>query len=145
LIVGHGVLDKLKHVPPRSLRKCSGTLVDSVLDTRSKIVTSEAAREKLGGRPAVWVSGCFDPLLAQHVRWLRGCAAPGQLLVVEVANPARPYLAQRARAELVAALSMVDYVVLANGDASSNSSEDPRVAADFIQHVLRRHREEAAG
>jgi hypothetical protein len=37
--------------------------------------------------------------------------------VVEVTNPAQPLLAQRARAELVAALSMVDYVVLGDGEA----------------------------
>ena len=90
------------------------------------------------GRPARWVSGHFDPLLAEHVRRLRECAKPGQLLVVEVASPEAPLLPQRARAELVAALSMVDYVVLGNGEPL-DGIVDAGVTTKFIEHVLRRH------
>ena len=95
----------------------------------------------LQDKPARWVSGYFDPLLAEHVRRLRDCAQPGQLLVVEIANPEAPLLPQRARAELVAALSMVDYVVLGNGEPS-NGIVDAGVKTKFIEHVLRRHRGE---
>ena len=91
-----------------------------------------------------WVSGYFDPLLAEHVRRLAHRTAPGQLLVVEIADPPTPLLPQRARAELVAALSMVDYVVLGNGQPAEEIL-DADVTAEFIEHVVRRHRAEEAG
>ncbi|MBZ5608117.1 MAG: hypothetical protein LAP38_07665 [Acidobacteriia bacterium] len=115
------------------------------MDTRSKILPIEEVRERLGNKPARWVSGQFDPLLAEHAKRLRECAAPGQLLVVEVTNPTRPLLAQRARAELVAALSMVDYVVLGNGEPSRGAGADSGITERFVEHVLRRHRQEQTG
>jgi bifunctional ADP-heptose synthase (sugar kinase/adenylyltransferase) len=108
------------------------------LDTRSKIVSYQTAQEMLRGRPARWVSGYFDPLLAEHVRRLRECGKAGEFLVVEVINPDQPLLAQRARAELVAALAMVDYVVLGNGEPASELV-DAGVTTQFIEHVLARH------
>ena len=115
------------------------------MDTRDKILSVEDVHQRLRSRSARWVSGHFDPLLAEHVRRLRDYTAPEQLLVVEVTNPAAPLLAQRARAELVAALSMVDYVVLANGEASHEGVSDSGIRERFIEHVLRRHRQEQAG
>ena len=77
---------------------------------------------------------------------MSGCsgryAAPDRRLVVEITNPPRPLLTQRARAELVAALGMVDYVVLKSGEAAS---QDADITERFIQHVLRRHRPEGTG
>jgi bifunctional ADP-heptose synthase (sugar kinase/adenylyltransferase) len=84
------------------------------------------------------VSGHFDPLLAEHVRRLEQARKPGQLLVVEVTNPAQPLLSQRARAELVAALSVVDYVVQGDGEPGT----DADITARFIEDVLERHRQE---
>lgn len=75
-------------------------------------------------------------MLAEHVQWLREQTVPGRLLIVEITNPERPLLTQRARAELVAALAMVDYVVLGNGKSGSG---DSGIAQKFIEHVLRRH------
>jgi bifunctional ADP-heptose synthase (sugar kinase/adenylyltransferase) len=112
------------------------------LDTRTKIISEEDARRRLEGQSAQWVAGHFDPLLAEHVRRLRQCVTPGRPLVVEITNPARPVLAQRARAELVAALEMVDYVVLKNGRAAS---EDADITERFVQNMLRRHRPEGTG
>ncbi len=99
-------------------------------------------RDRLRNKPARWISGHFDPLLAEHVRRLAQCAVPGQSLVVEVTDPVRPLLAQRARAELVAALSMVDYVVLANGESSTVTPADAGIRERFVEHVLLRHRRE---
>jgi bifunctional ADP-heptose synthase (sugar kinase/adenylyltransferase) len=113
------------------------------LDTRSKIISVQEARERLHDRPARWVSGHFDPLLAEHVRRLSRSAEAGQLLVVEVTDLAQPLLPQRARAELVAALAIVDYVVLGNGQLAAQGAGDADISERFIQHVLRRHREEA--
>jgi len=109
------------------------------LDTRSKIIPIEQARQRLRDQPACWVAGQFDPLLAEHVRRLRDHVAPGRLLIVEVTNPARPLLPQRARAELVAALSMVDFVVLGNG-AVNPAGIDASVTERFVDHVQKRHR-----
>jgi bifunctional ADP-heptose synthase (sugar kinase/adenylyltransferase) len=114
------------------------------LDTRSKIITSEDATRRVRGQPVQWVAGHFDPLLAEHVRRLRQYAAPGRRLVVEVTNPVRPLLPQEARAELVAALAMVDYVVLGNGQPSP-ASEDAGITKHFMERVLRRHRGEGTG
>jgi bifunctional ADP-heptose synthase (sugar kinase/adenylyltransferase) len=110
------------------------------LDTRSKIIPLHEIQERLQNHAARWISGHFDPLLAEHVGRLRQAHEPGSLLVVEVTNPVRPLLAQRARAELVAALSMVDYVVLGNGQPAA----DADVTERFIDHVLERHRQESS-
>jgi bifunctional ADP-heptose synthase (sugar kinase/adenylyltransferase) len=117
------------------------------LDTRSKIIPIHEIRERLQDRPARWISGHFDPLLAAHIGRLRRASQPGSLLVVEVTNPVRPLLSQRARAELVAALSIVDYVVLGDGrhtsEAAGKTAADADLSEHFIDHVLDRHREES--
>ena len=118
-------------------------LSQAVLDTRLKILTLEQARERLNGQSARWISGNFDPLLAEHVRRLAGEREPGEALVVEVTNPSRPLLAQRARAELVAALAMVDYVVLSNGETGAGTPADGDITERFIEHVLQRHAQES--
>jgi bifunctional ADP-heptose synthase (sugar kinase/adenylyltransferase) len=112
------------------------------LDTRTKILTAEEARQRLDQQPVCWVSGHFDPLLAEHVRRLKSFATGGKLLVVEVTNPLQPLLAQQARAELVAALAVVDHVVLSDRPPSNDSSADAAITEKFILHVLSRHRKE---
>jgi glycerol-3-phosphate cytidylyltransferase-like family protein len=106
------------------------------VDTRSKIIPIEEACQRTSNVRALWLAGHFDPLLAEHARRLRERAAPGQTLVVEITNPPNPLLPQRARAELVAALSVVDYVVLGNGA----HSDDASITERFIEHVRNRHR-----
>ncbi len=76
---------------------------------------------------------------------LRQHTAPDRRLVVEIANPPRPLLPARARAELVAALGMVDYVVLADGGKTSDAPADDGFTERFVQHVLHRHRPEGRG
>jgi hypothetical protein len=116
------------------------------LDTRSKIIPLHEI-PALQDRTARWISGHFDPLMAEHVGRLRRARDPGSLLVVEVTNPARPLLSQRARAELVAALGMVDYVVLSEVKPDAGLPAGPTIDADlsqrFIDHVLERHRAES--
>lgn len=109
------------------------------MDTRTKILPLHEIQERLQDRPACWVRGDFDPLLAEHVRRVAEARQPGRLLVVEVTNPAQPLLAQRARAELVAALSMVDYVVMANGDCAEAPAMDADITARFTDRVSERH------
>jgi rfaE bifunctional protein nucleotidyltransferase chain/domain len=84
------------------------------------------ARERAAGRPIAFANGCFDLLHVGHVRYLQGAAAEAECLVVALNDDDsvrrlkgnnRPVLCQDDRAELVAALRGVDYVVLF-GDAT---------------------------
>jgi bifunctional ADP-heptose synthase (sugar kinase/adenylyltransferase) len=87
------------------------------MDTRSKILSPAAAGQLAGQLPpnsVTVVTGYFDVLRAEHARDLREVRerAPAQPLLVVVLPLAGELLQQRARAELVAALHMVDYVVI---------------------------------
>jgi len=76
---------------------------------------------KRHGKRIVFANGCFDTLHVGHVRYLSGARQQGDFLVVGVNSdssvsrlkgPGRPILNEHARAELVAALRDVDFVVL---------------------------------
>lgn len=96
------------------------------MDTRTKILSREALRQRLAehrrqGERIVLTNGCFDILHVGHVRYLEGARREGDVLVVAVNSDAseraikddgRPVLPQQARAELVAALGAVNYVVI---------------------------------
>ena len=77
-------------------------------------------REREAGRTVAFANGCFDLLHVGHIRYLQGAAAEADRLIVavnddEVAGtkgPGRPILAAADRAELVASLRGVDYVVV---------------------------------
>ncbi len=93
---------------------------------QSKIVSRDRLRELLAGHKrrgdrVVFANGCFDTLHVGHVRYLEGARREGDVLVVAVnadssvcalKGPGRPILPESARADLVAALRAVDYVVL---------------------------------
>jgi cytidyltransferase-like protein len=73
------------------------------------------------GKKLVVTNGCFDVLHVGHVRYLEGASREADCLVVAVNDDGsvralkgagRPILAAADRAELVAALRAVDYVVL---------------------------------
>ena len=120
------------------------------MDTRSKILTRNAALEL--APPLTVVTGSFDLLCAGHAHDLveaRGFD-PYPLLAV-VLPGSRTLLDQRARAELVAALRMVDYVVIADdGDPEGLiaalqpaklvrlEAVGERRARQLIEHVRRR-------
>ena len=112
------------------------------MDTRKKIVGFEEALAIAQERPVRWVTGYFDPLLVDHARRVREFIDDGRLLIAVVTNPENPLLPQRARAELVAALTGVDYVVMKDGNSPSEEPEDAQITRDFIHYVLER---QAAG
>ena len=73
------------------------------------------------GRRIVFANGCFDILHVGHVRYLEDARRCGDVLVVGVNSDravaalkgeGRPILPEAGRAELVAALESVDYVVI---------------------------------
>ena len=97
-----------------------------MMDTRKKILSRDALKReieqrKVRGEKIVFANGCFDILHVGHARYLAGAKAEGDVLVVGVNSDAsergnkgegRPILPESARAELVAALGSVDYVVI---------------------------------
>ena len=82
------------------------------MDTRTKIVNLAEACARLAGSSPTMVTGYFDVLRAAHVRELNSIGA--RPLVAVVRPVAGALLSTRARAELVAALRMIDYVVTAD-------------------------------
>ena len=79
------------------------------------------AREKRAGRRVVFTNGCFDLLHPGHVRSLDRGRSLGDLLVVGINSdasvralkgPGRPVVSERERAEVLAALESVDFVVI---------------------------------
>ncbi|MFB3777298.1 MAG: hypothetical protein ACE141_06790 [Bryobacteraceae bacterium] len=126
------------------------------MDTRTKILDPAGALEVArrlrseAGRLKV-VVGHFDPVLAAHARRISGLSDGAAAMMVLLTDPGRPILAARARAELVAALASVDYVVLpgdtpveellaglAPAEAVNAEADDRRIAQDLIQHVQSR-------
>lgn len=96
------------------------------MNSRDKIVQLDALRgivgaARAGGRTIVLANGIFDLLHVGHVRYLEAAKREGEVLVVGINSdasarrlkgPGRPILNEQARAELVAALGAVDYVVI---------------------------------
>jgi D-glycero-beta-D-manno-heptose 1-phosphate adenylyltransferase len=79
------------------------------------------AAEKTYGKIVVFTNGCFDLLHRGHIHLLREAKALGNLLVVAINSdrsvkmikgPARPIVSETDRLELIAALEMVNYVLL---------------------------------
>ena len=94
--------------------------------TSQKIKTLEEmirsrADLKNSGKKLVFANGCFDILHIGHIRCLNQARALGDALVVavhsdrsvrQIKGPARPVIPEAERAELLAALSCVDFVVI---------------------------------
>jgi len=96
------------------------------LNTRGKIVTREQLRAQAeswrsAGERITLANGNFDLLHVGHVRYLRGAKALGGKLVVAINSDdsvralkgeGRPLMPENERAEIVAALTDVDAVVI---------------------------------
>ena len=79
------------------------------------------AARQAAGQTIVFTNGCFDILHAGHVDLLEEAAREGDILVVALNSddsvrglkgPERPVNPQQQRARVLAALAVVDYVVL---------------------------------
>ena len=94
---------------------------------------------RAAGRRLVFTNGCFDLLHVGHVRYLREARALGDALLVAVNSDrsvralkgaGRPVLSESERAELLAALSSVDFVTVFD-------EESPRaLIAELLPDVL---------
>ncbi len=80
----------------------------------------ESLIERMPGARVVFTNGCFDIIHVGHVRYLREAKKLGDVLVVGLntdesvsrIKPGRPINGEKERAEVLASLGMVDYVVL---------------------------------
>jgi rfaE bifunctional protein nucleotidyltransferase chain/domain len=91
-----------------------------------KRLTIEALRpvvEKLKqvGETIVFANGCFDLLHVGHIRYLEGARRLGDVLIVglnsddsvrQLKGLGRPLMPEGERAEILAAISFVDYIVI---------------------------------
>ena len=93
----------------------------------SKVMTRRSLLDRLSTHRAdhqriVFTNGCFDLMHVGHTRYLQAARDLGDVLVVGVNTdasvrslnkaPGRPIVPEAQRAEVLAALSCVDYVVL---------------------------------
>lgn len=88
--------------------------------TRDALV-ARVAQDRQAGRTIAFANGGFDLLHVGHVRYLEAARREADRLIVAVNDdrsiqglkgPSRPVLSEADRAELVAALRAVDYVVI---------------------------------
>ena len=93
---------------------------------RNKVVSRDelaecVRQERAAGRSIAFANGCFDILHVGHIRYLESAAREADVLVValndddsvrQLKGNGRPILPASDRAELVAALRCVDYVVI---------------------------------
>jgi D-glycero-beta-D-manno-heptose 1-phosphate adenylyltransferase len=107
--------------------------------SRRGIIAALTARRTEGQR-VVFTNGCFDLMHVGHTRYLQAARALGDLLVVGVNTDRsvqtlnkgldRPIVPEQRRAEVLAALASVDYVVLFD-------EPDPgRLIAEILPDVL---------
>jgi rfaE bifunctional protein nucleotidyltransferase chain/domain len=106
---------------------------------RKKIVDRSKIREiisdiKSSGKKVVFTNGCFDLIHAGHVRYLAEAKGLGDVLVIGLNSdasvssikPGRPLTPEDQRAEVLAALESVDYVVLFGEDTPYKLIKDVR-------------------
>jgi rfaE bifunctional protein nucleotidyltransferase chain/domain len=133
-------------------------------DPKSKIMTkaamaAERARLKTGGQTVVFTNGCFDILHRGHVAYLNFARRQGDALVVGMNSDTsvrrskgerRPVNCEEDRAEILAALECVDYVLIFDEDEPGSLIEEllPDVLVkgeDWVHYVSGREAVEAAG
>ncbi|MCP4312731.1 MAG: D-glycero-beta-D-manno-heptose 1-phosphate adenylyltransferase [Bacteroidetes bacterium] len=99
-----------------------------------KLITPEKAAELFspdfrGENRIVFTNGCFDVLHRGHVYYLAKAREMGDLLVIglnsdtsvsKLKGKGRPVNGQKARAEVLGALGMVDYIILFEEDTPLN-------------------------
>ena len=94
-------------------------LGEKVVDRQTLARDLAACRQ--AGRRIAFTNGCFDIVHAGHVQYLQEARAQGDVLVVglnsdasvrQLKGPNRPINPQGARAEVLAGLTVVDFVVL---------------------------------
>jgi rfaE bifunctional protein nucleotidyltransferase chain/domain len=100
-------------------------MTEKVLDLEA--ARAIAAATRAAGRRLVLANGCFDLLHVGHVRYLAAARALGDVLIVglnadasvrRLKGPGRPLVPAAERAEMLAALTAVDHVVVFDDDTA---------------------------
>ena len=107
------------------------SLSNAHIKTFEEIITlSEELKTK--GKEIVFTNGCFDLLHAGHVSYLEEAKCYGDILIIglnsdrsvsKLKGPNRPINTEQDRAYIVAALEVVDYVVIFDEDTPYNLIE----------------------
>jgi rfaE bifunctional protein nucleotidyltransferase chain/domain len=91
-----------------------------------KILTLEALqpvveKHRQNRKTIIFANGCFDLLHVGHIRYLEGARRLGDILIVglnsddsvkKLKGPLRPLMPENERAEILAAISYVDHIVI---------------------------------
>lgn len=97
-----------------------------ICNTSDKILSSRdlaniVHSRQLAGERGVFTNGCFDLLHLGHVRYLQEARSLGDFLILglnsdtslrQLKGPGRPLIPEGERAEILAALSCIDYVTI---------------------------------
>jgi D-glycero-beta-D-manno-heptose 1-phosphate adenylyltransferase len=97
-----------------------------IYNTLNKILSreqlaTEVRRRQQAGERGVFTNGCFDLLHLGHVRYLQDARALGDFLILGLNSdtstrvlkgPSRPLAPETERAEILAALTCIDYVTI---------------------------------
>jgi D-glycero-beta-D-manno-heptose 1-phosphate adenylyltransferase len=86
-----------------------------------ELLAEEVHARQYAGERAVFTNGCFDLLHLGHVRYLQEARNLGDFLILGLNSdestrilkgPGRPLVAEKERAEILAALTCIDYVTI---------------------------------
>jgi len=114
--------------------KMSGKKIKSLSE-----IAKVKRRLKKEGKTIVFTNGCFDILHRGHIECLRKAKSHGDVLMVglnsdssvkKIKGDKRPIISQNDRAEILASLEMVDYVVIFNEETPH------KVIATLVPDVL---------
>ncbi len=82
-----------------------------------------ASKCRAAGRKSVFANGCFDLIHVGHIRYLEGAKALGDILILGINSDAsvlalkgrgRPLQSEADRAEILASMECVDYILTFN-------------------------------
>ena len=101
------------------MSKLLNTMQQKIYDRH--VLAEEVWRRQRAGEQAVLTNGCFDLLHLGHIYYLSEARTLGDFLILGLNNdegvrrlkgPGRPLVPEQERAELLAALSCIDYVTI---------------------------------
>lgn len=131
----NGPLQAKKDIEPalpragkRTGATCAHPVIRGQVVAKEKLISAVNSMKKKGNK-IVLTSGCFDILHVGHKRFLQEARHLGDTLILclntddsvrRIKGPGRPVMNQDDRAELILALSFVDYIVFLEEDNASS-------------------------
>ncbi len=100
------------------MKGCLIHMISKIVEVKELI--SRIAPLRRSGKQVVFTNGCFDIMHAGHVRYLAAAKSEGEILIVginsdksvkSIKGKNRPIMPQDQRAEVLAGLWCVDYIV----------------------------------